>query len=167
MNKITVKDVLSWGPCIDWTEKRLRFVLGKGKTPLEICNLEDVSAKDKLWCLLREKIIPAKQLHLFACNFAEKALEKERKAGREPDKRSWNAIQAKRDWLDGKITDEQLTAAEAAARDAARDATWAAAWAAARAATWDAAWAAARDAARDEQLSIVHDWLKDQIGGEK
>ena len=88
-------------------------------------------------------------LHEFACWCAEQALLKEREAGREPDQRSWAAIEAKRKWLRGEITDSELEAARdaalaAAAQDDAMDAAWAA-----RAAAWDVAWAAARDAAWD------------------
>jgi hypothetical protein len=80
-------------------------------------------------------------LHEFACWCAEQALLQEREAGREPDPRSWAAIEAKRKWLRGEITDNELADA--------RDAAWDAAWAATRSAAWDAARAAAWDAARD------------------
>jgi hypothetical protein len=108
-----------------------------------------------------------KTLHEFACWCAEQALLREREAGREPDKRSWAAIETKRKWLKGKVTDEELDAASVAADAAANatgrtagraacaaasDATWAAAWAASRSptkvATWDNATVAARAAAR-------------------
>ena len=59
-------------------------------------------------------------LHEFSCWCAERALECERKRGREPDKRSWAAIEAKRQWLKGEIDDKALAAAWAAAWDAAR-----------------------------------------------
>jgi hypothetical protein len=101
-------------------------------------------------------------LHEMACCSAEVALLI---AGVD-DQRCWNAIEAKRAWRRGEITDSELAAARdaagAAARAAARDAAgaaaraaagdeaWAAAWAAARAAARAAAWAAARAAARDE-----------------
>ncbi len=99
-------------------------------------------------------------LHEFVCQWAEQALLKEREAGREPDARSWKAIDAKRAWLAGKMDDQELAAAAdagaAAARDAtaARDAAWATIWAAraarnawaARDAAWPA-WAAAAWAA--------------------
>lgn len=84
-----------------------------------------------------------KTLHEFACWCAERALRAERKAGREPDPRSWAAIKTKRAWLKGKASDSELDAA----RDAARDAAWAAVWDA----VWDAAWAATWAAARDAQ----------------
>ena len=76
---------------------------------------------------------------LFAADCAERALKRERKAGREPDPRSWAAVTAAREFARGEIS--------AAARAAAWAAAWAAAGAAARAAAWDAAWAAARAAA--------------------
>lgn len=88
-------------------------------------------------------------LHEFACWSAEQALLGEREAGREPDKRSWTAINVKRKWLKGEATDEELDAAGDAAWDAEEEATYAAsatsnaAASAANAAARDAAWAAA------------------------
>ena len=92
----------------------------------------------------------------FAATVAENALLAERVAGREPDPRSWAAVQFVRDLLAGKINPEDQEAAESAAESAARSAAWAAAWAAARSAAesaarsaaWAAAWAAAESAAR-------------------
>ena len=66
-------------------------------------------------------------LHEFACWCAAQALSRERDAGREPDARSWAAIEAKRRWLAHEISDDELAAARAAASDAAwaaRDAAW-------------------------------------------
>ena len=81
-------------------------------------------------------------LHNFACDVAEEALNKRREAGDKIDPRSTTAIEAKRKWLRGEITAEDL----AAAWDAARDAAWDAAWDAARDVAWGAAWDAAWDA---------------------
>jgi hypothetical protein len=96
-------------------------------------------------------------LHEFACWCAEQALLREREAGQKPNPRIWAAIEAKRKWLRGEITDSELETAKDAARDAAKTAAvaaaytaWAAAYAAdqtARAAAWEAAWDAAREAA--------------------
>ena len=83
-------------------------------------------------------------LHEFACWCAERALKRERKAGYEPDPRSWNVIKVKRLWLNGKAAKVELAAARETAWEAAADA----AWSAARSAAWEAAkttaWAAAR-----------------------
>lgn len=88
-----------------------------------------------------------RELRLFACDCALRALEREQKAGRESDPRSWAAVEVARQYAAGLATDEQLTAARAAARAAAPDAawatTWATAWVAAEAAAWATAWGAA------------------------
>lgn len=180
---ITIDMLMSCEPCYD-KEKILR--LSRGKTEMtigEIIDLRFVPVEDKFWLLLREEILPARTLHEFALWCAETALTK----ANVTDERSWNALNVKRLWLDGKATDKELdaarnaarNAASAAARDAARDAagdaTWAAAWAAASAAArdaacdaawdaaWDATWAAACDAAWDEQLAKLKEMLRDNI----
>ena len=88
-----------------------------------------------------------KSARLFAADCAEYVLHLFEK--RHPnDNRPRAAIQAARDFADGKINKEQLAtardAAWAAARAAARDAAWAAARDAEREAAWAAAWAAER-----------------------
>jgi len=110
----------------------------------------------------------------FAATVAENALLAERAAGREPDPRSWAAIQFVRDLLAGKIKPEDRSAARSAAWSAqsaarsAAEAAWAAwaaeaAEAAARSAA-EAAWAArsaqsaARSAQNDLLLQIIEKW---------
>ena len=87
-------------------------------------------------------------LHEITCQYAEEAL----RIAKVDDLRCAAAIDAKRKWLRGEITDAELDAARDAARAATSAATWAAARAAtsaaARAATSAAAWAAARAATR-------------------
>jgi hypothetical protein len=103
-------------------------------------------------------------LHEGACVFAEQAL----RLIPNPAPRSVAAIAAKRAWLRGEITGEELAAARAAARDAAWDAagdvSLDAAGDAARDAAWDAAraaaWAATRDAARAAARAAQNDWLE-------
>ena len=101
-------------------------------------------------------------LHEAACDIAEDVLpifEKEFPG----DKRPRLAIEAKRKWLKGEITDTEL----AAARDAAWDAARAAARAAARDAAWDAAWAAAKAAAkaaaRDAAWAKYQGWINERL----
>ncbi|MCA8376319.1 hypothetical protein LGM80_23430 [Burkholderia multivorans] len=73
------------------------------------------------------------------------------------DQRSKDALDVAERFANGNASDEELAAAWAAARDAARDA----AWDAARTAAWDAArataWAAARDAAWDAARTAAWD----------
>jgi hypothetical protein len=93
-------------------------------------------------------------LHEFMCWSGEQALLGERELGREPDERSWAAIETKRKWLRGEATDEELiatyTAAYIASSNAAwgmtRSAIWSATWGATGRAAWDAANTAARKA---------------------
>ena len=86
------------------------------------------------------------ELNEWACCNAEVALL----IAEVEDPRSWNVIEAKRAWLRGEISDEELDTARAwaAAWDAAWNAALATARAAARAraAAWTAAWDAARAA---------------------
>ena len=151
MKTVSINQVMGWRPCPDYPQKRITELFA-GK---EFLSWEDVFAlniptEDKLWALLREDFIPTRDLHLLACDFAEKVLHLT------GDPRCAEAIRVKRLWVDGKATDGELAAARDAAWAAAwaaRDAAWAAArdaaWAAARDAAWAAAWAArdARDAA--------------------
>ena len=134
-----------------------------------VCRVEiegDVIEGDDKLCGRRRTVLwmldATKILHEFACSCAEDALA----LVAQPDPRSVAAIEAKRAWLRGEITDEELDAASAAAwaasrdaRDAARAEAWAAldaalyvaraaAWAASRSAARAASWAA-RDAAQD------------------
>ena len=83
----------------------------------------------------------------FSCWCAERALLSERKAGREPDPRSWNAIRIRRRWLKGQATDEDLRAADSAADSAADRAADSAADSAADRAAYSAAQSAAYSAA--------------------
>ena len=126
---------------------------------VECSHVED-EQDDKLVCRSRKILWEADisaELHEFACQCAERALA----LVENPDPRSIAAIEAKRKWLRGEISDDKLRDARAAA-DAAVDAVdaaggvargvaraaaraaWAVAWDAARAAgaAW-AAWAAA------------------------
>lgn len=54
-------------------------------------------------------------LHRFAVEVARDALLAERKRGREPDPRSFAALEVKERWLNGLATTEELSAAKAAA----------------------------------------------------
>ena len=102
-----------------------------------------IEGEDKL-CGRRRTVLwmvdATRILHEFACQCAEDALA----LVEQPDARSVAAIAAKRSWLNGEITDEELDAAWAAASAAA----WAAARSSVRAAARDVARAAASAAAR-------------------
>ena len=130
------------------------------------CDGEIVRAADKFVCRRRRVlwIVDADRLaREWALDCAERALVRERESGREPDERSWRAVEVGRAYLSGAAGSEELDAAraaawaaaeaEAAAAAAAADAARAAAWAAAEAASWAAA--ADRAAERDWQRAAL------------
>lgn len=158
MKTVTVEQFKNFGPCwLETAEGREKFAriaaLRNEWTAIDVLNLPDVSAQDKLWSVLREEFIEAPMLHEFACRCAEYALS----FVESPDPRSIAAIVAKRKWLRGEITDAELDAARAAATAAAKDAVWDAARAITPAAAMAAAWAAAWDDARDAALDAESD----------
>ena len=186
MKTVTVEQFKSFRPCWLETEKgRKRFAriaaIRNEWTALDVLNLPDVSAQDKLWSVLREEFIEVPTLHEFSCRCAEYALS----FVASPDPRSIAAIEAKRKWLRGEITDAELHAAWDEARYAAQYAAWDFAWDAACAATTaaaqDAAWSAARvaalaaamdatmddawdatmDAAREHEVEILRELLEE------
>lgn len=162
MKTVTYEEFLDFDPC--WLDEeggaeRIKAYFdrfGGSMSALDILNLDDVSAADKLWSVLREEFIPAPILHEFACVCAEYALS----LIENPDPRSIKAIEVKRAWMRGEATDEELDAACVDARAAAceafddamataldaYDTTWAAK-AAARDAANAAAWAASASSA--------------------
>ena len=162
---ITTEQIMSWRPCGRYDESIVSGLIGDGKTPLEIAELE-ITIEDRLWVLLRTDIIPEMALHSIACDFAQSV------AHFSTDPRVQAAIDAKRKWVAGKISDKELEAAWAAAWAATWEATGEAAMAAAMAATMAAAMATARaaamaaareaamEAAWEKQLNIVKMYLK-------
>ena len=178
MKTVTVEQFRKFGPCwLETAEGRGKFAriaaIKNEWTALDVLNLPDVSVEDKFWSVLREEFIDVPILHEFACRCAEYALS----FVESPDPRSIAAIEAKRKWLRGKITDAELHAARAsawsaalytaldaaldavssAAMDAAMDAAWIAASDTARAAAWGVAWAAATAAATAAESNTTGD----------
>ena len=139
MKSITLEQFMEFDPC--YTEKQIKTIAGKKNnwTALDILNLKHIPSEDKLWAVLRPELIDDNIMHEFACRCAEGAL----KLIDNPDPRSIAAIKAKRDWIAGVISDDELDAANSAAwsaaRSAASSAAWSAAWSAARSAAWSAA----------------------------
>jgi len=154
---VTVEQVVAWGPCglrgedndQNYTRARIeRLFAGREVlTARDIANLE-ISHEDALWALFHNEFLTDVEMHGLACDFAERVVDL---CGDDPRPRA--AIEAKRGWLRGEVSDEELAAA--------RDAAWAArdaAWAAARAAR-----AAARDA-RDAETAWQMGQILEMIG---
>ena len=132
---ITYEDFAAFRPCwltdedkrAEHAEQLARYRAMRDKwTALDILRLDEVSADERLWLVLREELVDAPILHEFACRCAERALSRVHN----PDPRSISAIKAKRKWLRGECTDDELRAAWSAAESAAMDAAMKAAWSA-------------------------------------
>jgi len=170
---ITVSQIMAWGPCPKWPKERVRRVIGRGRTIEQILRARRIPHADRIWVACHKGAVSDRVLRLFACDCAERALRRERRAGREPDPRSWEAVRVARRYADGDATAAELAAAgavagavaEAAASSAARAAAaWAAAWAAweeAWVAAWEAAHAAAWEARETAGVAWVAAWEAD------
>lgn len=88
-------------------------------TALEVLELEEIPARDRLSIVIEGGFISPSHLHVFACRCAERALAR----SEHPDPRSVAAIEAKRKWMRGEISDEEMLDAYTAAENAALDAT--------------------------------------------
>jgi len=162
MRTVTLNDIRSFGPCYDPVKYLSENWEG---TAIDILNVTDCPAKDRLWVVLRNKFLSDRDLRLFAVWCARQALAI---SGNENEVCSNTCDVAER-FANGQATNEELAAARDAARDSAWDAAWdaerAAAWAAARDAArdaaWAAAWAAARDAARAAAWAAAMDAAMD------
>ena len=159
MKTVTVDAVMAWNPCREYTNDRVTALFAGRETlsARDIAGL-DIPSEDKLWSMLRNEFLTDNQMHVLACDFAERVVHL---CGADPHPQA--AIDAKRAWVRGEITDYELAAAwgaaRGAARAAARAAAWATAWDAARTAAyaaagddaWTAAWTAAYAAAGDAE----------------
>jgi hypothetical protein len=137
---ITRQLLREWQACYS-DEKLNATVPESGLTPLQILDLDDIPAEDRLWVVLRDSVIPQRELRLLACKWAREALA----VAGNPDPRSVAAVDCSERFARGEATANELAAACAAACAAA----WAAAWDAACDAACAAACAAACDAACD------------------
>jgi len=147
--------------CEQWLQKLLPPAgLPVTAASVELARAAGIPDDDIFWALnFGCPEVTDSQRRLVACDCARRALEAERAAGREPDVRSWRAVEVAERFARGAATGQELEEARASAEEAARVAwaraerTESAAWAA-RAAAWEAeeaarvAWARAESAAR-------------------
>lgn len=143
-------------PCwLGTREGRARFRSVAAKRPewnaLDVLDLDDVSARDKLWAVLHEAFLPPMLLNEFACRCAEWALS----FIDSPDPSSVEVIRVKRRWMAGEATDDELRFSQmAAAQFAARSA----ACASASAAEWSAQRKSAREQEIDMLRTLIDEW---------
>lgn len=110
--KFTVTSILQAKPCYDYKVNngaKVRELFGAKKTAssFDIINCELITEQDRIWILLRINCLSDRNIRLFACDAAENVLLIFQK--RYPkDHRPAAAIQAGRDYIDKKITLNEL-----------------------------------------------------------
>ena len=119
----------------------------------ERVDYNDKSVARERYCIWSADATQA--LREFTCWCAEEALPREREAGREPDPRSWKAVEVARQYLQGNATKEELAAAQGPAMSA-----WLAAQGPAR-----AAWSSSSVSASLVSASLV--WPADAASASK
>jgi hypothetical protein len=140
-----------------------------------------VPVEDKHWVLCYAAGVPDRILREHSCWCARQSLNAERAAGREPDPRSWHAVEVAERFARGEATAKELESARADAARAASADAWAAraraaaasaaedsagAWAA-RAARWAASAASASVTAWAKQLSDLVERIRNYEHREK
>lgn len=126
------------------------FIEAHGGKTVTFSQALDSNGWSDIWWLISEiwqqlSDQQQKQIHLLGCDWAEQTLINFEKCFPN-DNRPRLAIEAKRKWLNGDISDDELETARFAARSAARSAESArsavrsteSAWSAARSAAWSA-----------------------------
>jgi len=139
-----------WSAC--YPADQLATLYPVPRTVIEVLTLTDgpwaeVPAADRLWTVFHTGVLSDRILRLSACDSAERALQRERDAGREPHPDLWAAVAVARAFALGNATAEEMKDASAAAYAADFDdrGTYAAA----------AAYAAANFAADTERQTQV------------
>jgi hypothetical protein len=128
--RITLPAALAAGLCYD-AERIAKLYAGRESlTALDILTL-DIPAEDRIWAVTQEGVCPDPILWTFACDCTERALPNYERVYPDDD-RPRQAVNARRRWLIGKCSGEELRAAADAA-DAAYSAAADAAYSAAAA----------------------------------
>ena len=118
--KITTRFIMEHRPCDNYPMDRVRQLIGRGKTPLEILDL-DIPAADRIWVMTRPGVMSKKEYVEFAIACAKRSL-KNFESRYPDDKRPHNAIMAAVTWLKNPTEQNRKRAASAAsAASAERD----------------------------------------------
>ncbi len=99
---------MSTWPGMEQEKRTLRALLARNTLP----------AVHRLDLALRVGWLPVQLVWAFACDCAERALQQERQAGREPDARLWQGLETMRRFLRGEATKEELGGTRAAVLEA-------------------------------------------------
>jgi len=92
-----------------------RDLFQQGRTPLEVLTahtgpLADVPPIHRLLAVLHENVCSERAMRLFACDCADRVIDRERKYGREPSPASVKALRTARAYVMGDATISELKA---------------------------------------------------------
>lgn len=139
---VTLDQILAWSPCPVYNRERItKLAAGRERFTAEDFAALPIEPADRLWCLLHEELIPARELRLLACDFVERAM-------RHTQWRFRATLEVTRQYARGGATAEEFQAAwalladrmAALARQALREPARTMAWAASCQAVLAAAW---------------------------
>src|SRR3972149_11503462 len=101
MKTVNYDQIMAWCPCsVNYPPFRVKKLLnGRESLSVDDILVLDISDQDKLWALLHDEFIPINSRRELGCQYAERALLREREKGREPDQRSFAGIEAMRKWI--------------------------------------------------------------------
>jgi len=113
--------------------------------------------------IIRSNSTPERTLHIFACDCAERILQKRQEKGQKIDFRLWKAIKYKRRWLAKEISDKKLESVRSGIQDV-WDPSWVIPWNALRAFGKDAAFSISSIAAQDANWSEEEwEWQRNRL----
>ena len=104
--KITFDQVQSFLPCSKYKDRDYVLSLTGGRDEIEVSEIAalTIPERHKMWLLI--KILGTtknskKHKLMLACDCAERALQREKEAGRKTDARSWTAVEVTREYAMG------------------------------------------------------------------
>ena len=145
---VTVLQIVDWCPCKEYTRQRIEELFA-GRPALTAVDVSELAIpiEDRLWALLHEDFLAKRALRGLAADYAQRYLEREQAAGREPHPRSWSVIAIARRHADDLASDANLSASR-----------WASMAARLASAAWPA-WKAAEEIRRQmkQALNVIAD----------
>lgn len=94
MKRYSVKDILAAGPCEGYGHERVQQLVGDaGEITARQISTLPIPRCDRMWALINVCMDDSAR-RMFAVRCASRALKREVDAGRTPDRRLWDAVQA-------------------------------------------------------------------------
>jgi hypothetical protein len=102
------KLIMSFRPCPPWSEERVREAVPKRITLIEFLRSEHISPEDRLWVTLHDELLSDRLMRLFACDVADRILQRERDIGTDIHPCIPKSIAVSRQYAVGNATLDEL-----------------------------------------------------------